>query len=252
MSWEPLLSGHVSSLQITSQKGNAESEVFIQEALREKLWRARPHLAICGHVHEGRGAEIVLWDIETPNTRYKEALIEHWTDPSIDTKKQSLIDLSAKSSIPLENTGSWGDEEIPSVSIEVLAKDLDSTSLRRWRSKERPAFTLQTLDDGLRSSYYEGIHGHGVITPSRRCDMEALAGRMGRKETCIINAAIMASSWPCKSNSQQRYNKPIVVDIDLPVLQKQGNLQGGRNRQAESKSRGETEHPSLSGEDNSS
>ena len=209
-------------------------------------------MVICGHVHEGRGAEIVLWDIETPNTRYKEALIEHWTDPSIDTKKQSLIDLSAKSSIPLENTGSWGDEEIPSVSIEVLAKDLDSTSLRRWRSKERPAFTLQTLDDGLRSSYYEGIHGHGVIPPSRRCDMEALDGRMGRKETCIINAAIMASSWPYKSNSQQRYNKPIVVDIDLPVLQKQENLQEERNRQAESKSRGETEHPSLSGEDNSS
>ena len=209
-------------------------------------------MAICGHVHEGRGAEIVLWDIETPNTRYKEALIEYWTDPNIDTKKQSLIDLSAKSSIPLENTGSWGDEEIPCVPIEVLAKDLDSTSLRRWRYKKRPAFTLQTLDDGHGSSYYEGIRGHGGIPPSGRCDMEVLAGRMGRKETCIINAAIMASSWPYKSNDQRRNNKPIVVDIDLPVLQKQGNLQEERNRQAESKSRGETEHSSLSGEDNSS
>lgn len=216
------------------------------------MCQVRPHLAVCGHVHEGRGAEIILWDIETPNTRYKKALIEHWTDPSIDTKKQSHIDLSAKSSIPLETTGSWGDEEIPSIPIEVLANDLDSTSLRRWRSKERPAFRLQTQNDGHRSSYYEGIHGHGGITPSGRCDMEALAGRMGRKETCIINAAIISSSWPYKSNNQRRYNKPIVVDLDLPVLQKQGNLQEERNRQAESKSRGETEHSSLSGEDNSS
>ena len=198
--------------------------------LREKLWRVRPHLAICGHVHEGRGAEIVLWDLETPNTRYKEALIEYWTDPSTDNKKQSLIDLSAKSSKPLENTGSWGDEEIPSISIEELTTKLDSTSLRRWKSKERPAFTLKTLDDGHRSSYYEGIRGHGGIPPSGRCDMEALAGRMGRKETCIINAAITAASWPYKPNNQRRYNKPIVVDIDLPVLQKQGNLQEERDR----------------------
>ena len=196
------------------------------EILREKLWRVRPYLAICGHVHEGRGAEIVLWDIHTPNTRYKEALTEYWTDPAIDTKKQSLINLSAKSGVPLENTGSWGDEEVPFIDVdklandidpESLAKEFDSKSLRRWRSKERPAFMLQSMNGGTSSSQ-GGIRGHGGIPPSGRCDMEALAGRLGRKETCIINAAIMADSWPYPSQHHQRYNKPIVVDVDLPVL----------------------------------
>jgi len=32
-------------------------------------------------------------------------------------------------------------------------------------------------------------------------------------ETCIINAAIMANSW----GGPKRFNKPIVVDIELPV-----------------------------------
>jgi len=52
-----------------------------------------------------------------------------------------------------------------------------------------------------------------------RCGLESLTGRMGRKETCVINAAIMASSWPHKGNGGKRFNKAIVVDIDLPVFE---------------------------------
>ena len=59
--------------------------------------------------------------------------------------------------------------------------------------------------------------GQGRLPPSRRCGLEALCGRMGRRETCVINAAIMASSWPHKGSGGKKYNKPIVVDIDLPV-----------------------------------
>jgi hypothetical protein len=44
-----------------------------------------------------------------------------------------------------------------------------------------------------------------------------LVGRRGRQETCVINAAIMASSWPHKGHGGKRYNKPIVVDVDLPA-----------------------------------
>ena len=45
---------------------------------------------------------------------------------------------------------------------------------------------------------------------------------MERKETCIINAAVMASSWPHKSGGGggKKYNKPVVVDIDLPVWER--------------------------------
>lgn len=48
------------------------------EILRQKLWRVRPALAICGHVHEGRGAERITWDLEMQNVKYKEYLTGHW------------------------------------------------------------------------------------------------------------------------------------------------------------------------------
>ena len=73
----------------------------------------------------------------------------------------------------------------------------------------------------LNSVIYSATRGQGG-TPSGRCDIEALAGRRGRKETCVINAAIMASSWPYKLKSDRRYNKAIIVDIDLPVWQDSG------------------------------
>lgn len=33
------------------------------EILRQTLWRVRPRLAVCGHIHEGRGAERIIWDL---------------------------------------------------------------------------------------------------------------------------------------------------------------------------------------------
>lgn len=38
---------------------------------------------------------------------------------------------------------------------------------------------------------------------------------LAREETCIVNAAIMKSRYPHKGGKE--FNKPIVVDIDLPV-----------------------------------
>ncbi len=200
------------------------------QALREQLWRVRPYLAICGHIHEGRGAEIVYWDLETPNTRYKESITEYWTDPGLDSNKQSLIDLSSKSPAPLENRVSWGNEESTIVPVDVPIIDSGSGSLPNWISKERPTFTSKTPKDGRVISSSEGIRGHGGLPPSGRCDMEALAGRLGRKETCIINAAIMASSWPYKGKNRRKYNKPIAVDIDLPVRQEEQKRHEVMNR----------------------
>ncbi|KAF2101403.1 Metallo-dependent phosphatase [Rhizodiscina lignyota] len=48
--------------------------------------------------------------------------------------------------------------------------------------------------------------------------VDALMGRMGRKETCIVNASYQATSY----GAHKRFNKPIVVDIDLPVWQGEG------------------------------
>ena len=61
------------------------------------------------------------------------------------------------------------------------------------------------------------MRGQGGLPPSGRCDTEALSGRLGRKETCVVNAAITATSWPHDVADGKKYNQPVVVDIDLLV-----------------------------------
>ncbi|KAH8888803.1 Metallo-dependent phosphatase [Thozetella sp. PMI_491] len=121
------------------------------EVLRQTLWRVRPRLHVCGHVHEARGAERVRWDIDgapgAANVAYAEAQVECWQDPNPDpnSAKISLVDLTARN--------------------ENLALD-----------------------------------NHGP---------------MCRRETCIVNCAVVATSWP--HTGGKRFNKPIVVDLDLPI-----------------------------------
>ena len=195
------------------------------EFLRQALWRVRPCLAICGHVHEGRGVEKVRWDLESPNIKYKENDTEYWMEPGPDNKKQCLIDLTSKRGRGIENIGSS--------SITGSIVDLDGQPRRskaksdlQWKrnsiqnstfsNADVSANTQSALTSGL-SHIPSAVRGQGGIPPSGRCDMEALSGRMARRETCVINAAMMASSWPHKTNNSKKYNKPIVVDIDLPT-----------------------------------
>ena len=197
------------------------------EALRNVLWRVRPRLAICGHVHEGRGAERLRWDLLASNVKYKEACVEHWNDQGQDNKKMSLVDLTAKSGRPIDNDGSKGDFAADSISrVQSWAEPIPSSTGRGNSGEEsvidtrfpaipgpsRGSTSIPTLPSKSMSS---ATRGQGGIPPSQRCDLEALSGRMGRRETCIINAAIMASSWPRVGG--KKFNKPIVVDIDLPV-----------------------------------
>lgn len=266
------------------------------ETLRETLWRVRPSLAICGHVHEGRGAERILWDLDCPNVKFKESATGYWTDPGLGlgNRKQCHLDLSAKSPVPLNSTGEWVDSSdgvnfdgpaetsgnrLPvRKSIHSLAwtsaTSMSGTSISRAFSEETTSpvrgrispvaqyqehapkarssetvplefgaskseasseatpsrcfrETPQVAEDrgsapahaSFKSGFHSATRGQGGSPPSGRCDMEALAGRKGRKETCVINAAIMASSWPYKLKDNRKYNKPVIADIDLPVWQ---------------------------------
>ena len=266
------------------------------KTLRETLWRVRPSLAICGHVHEGRGAERILWDLDCPNVKFKESATGYWTDSSIGVgnRKQSHLDLSAKSLAPLNGAGSWinasegtnldgpaetsGNRLSVRESIHSLAwtsatsrsvtsiaeassegtqspklernfgvpqdqegtlkasssvapksrynaseSELSSVKDRSRDSGEAPRVVESRGRDSAYASLEIGIHsatrGQGGSPPSGCCDLEALAGRRGRRETCVINASIMASSWPYKFKDNRKYNKPIIVDVDLPVGQ---------------------------------
>ena len=184
------------------------------ESLYRALWRVRPSLAICGHIHEGRGADRISWDLSTQNPKFQENMTGHWEDPGFDNKKQSLLDLSSKSRNPLRNNGPWEVSLTNSTHGGELQCPLGVPSLppKASRPRNTEANTEISTDSG-----FTDAHGQGGSPPSHTCDMEALEGRLGRQETCVINAAIMASSWSPKSSGGRKYNKAIVVDLDLPL-----------------------------------
>ena len=223
------------------------------EALREALWRVRPRLSIHGHVHEARGSDLVTWGLDCPNITFKEKATTHWVDPSIGTKKQSFLDLTSKGGEPID----WTDNpvfvsELKSDAVssgarasQVTARVEKNRGFTMFKSRE-PTISRQTSlygptrsttpkmlqkdqassepSDARNSRASDAvlqvgsaIRGRGGSPTSGRSDQEALVGRSGRKQTCVINAAIMATSWPYKGSGGERYNKPLVVDIDLPV-----------------------------------
>jgi hypothetical protein len=200
------------------------------EALREALWRVRPRLAICGHVHEGRGVERIRWDLGMSNVKYKEISVRPWEDPGLGNKKMSLVDLTAKGWSPIENDGSGADfhqgERVDTIKGAQYPDPIPTVAQKKHQKPSRAspnrtaALGLSSITSHLLAVPAESLppatRGQGGVPPSQSCDLEALSGRMGRQETCVINAAIMASSWPHGAGGK-KFNKPIVVDIDLPI-----------------------------------
>ncbi len=111
----------------TSDRGAAGCE-----SLRRNLSRVRPRLSICGHVHEGRGVERVLWDIASPHVEHKELDTLYWIDPGLGNKKQCRIDLTARAELPLDY---GNDTALISPSIPLIeAENADSKrALRVFR-----------------------------------------------------------------------------------------------------------------------
>jgi hypothetical protein len=207
------------------------------EALRGALWRVRPRLFVCGHVHEARGAERVRWDLEMENVGGKEGERRAWVDPAGD-KGMSLVDLTGKSGgwERLDNDGSGGrgtaessydsdyaykPPNAASFTSSELFTPSSLTSIGTFPLSATSQSSLPPLPPPPTTEPTESLPpstlGQGGIPPSGRCDNEALAGRLGRRETCIVNAAIMASSWPHKGAGGKRFNRPVVVDLELPV-----------------------------------
>lgn len=173
------------------------------EDLRRALWRVRPKLTVCGHVHEGRGADRVRWDILGASAApFGELSVKHWDDPGAGAgnNKISLIDLTSRGGQqPLDNDGS---------------------PLRQGHPADQLGHggTCQHFDGTL--SALPGIGTRGIggrPEQSVRCDRRALCCRMGRRETCVVNCAIAATNWP--HTGGKKFNKPIVVDLDLPVIE---------------------------------
>ena len=190
----------------------------------------RPPLAVCGHVHTARGAELVQWDLAAPNVRFKEHDTGYWEDGSVGTRRQSRIDLREKGEQPLRNV-SGGMLAAAAGGSPAAPQSDDVGGQQAATPYPKRGCDFKFASEGKASASTEpqgtaiadmasplGRLGLGGIPPGARSDVEALQGRLSRKETCVVNAAIMASSWPYKSGMEaRRWNKPIVVDIDLPI-----------------------------------
>jgi hypothetical protein len=66
-----------------------------------------------------------------------------------------------------------------------------------------------TKDIDTQSAAYDGETDGKVFLPTEGVEPRTQVNQ----RTCVVNAAIMANSW----GGPKRLNKPIVVDIDLPV-----------------------------------
>lgn len=194
------------------------------EGLRNALWRVRPRMAVCGHVHEGRGVERVRWDLSESNVTFKEGHVERWEDPGLGNKKISRVDLTAKGRKQIDNDGLAGSfRSVGAAAIQFPGPAVATIDNKLERFRTSPQRPTEIGNSRVVSSLLAitpdhlppATRGQGGVPPSQRCDLEALSGRMGRRETCIINAAIVASSWPHPGG--RKFNKPIVVDIELPV-----------------------------------
>lgn len=137
------------------------------ETLRRALWRVRPRMTVCGHVHQARGYDRVVWDTADVSGN-GETSSESGELPPQGSKKQALVDLTGERLRRLANDGSGV---------------VDSRQSRSDEKIEKPSDPFDSIEPG-------------------------------RNETCIVNASLMANSWPYKGG--RKFFSPIIVDMDLP------------------------------------
>ncbi|EAW08135.1 metallophosphatase domain-containing protein [Aspergillus clavatus NRRL 1] len=163
-------------------------------ALLQALSQVRPLLAVCGHVHESRGYERVVWPSRPSSGTTGElpdAQVVRGNLPPSGSKKQSLVDLTGKKAERLDNDGFC-------ISGPSSLSTTFGSSQNAMLLPSSPALTCAKPED---------MDGHEMT-----CNDEI---RSARRETCIVNASIMATSWPHRGG--RKFHAPIVVDLELPT-----------------------------------
>jgi Icc-related predicted phosphoesterase len=224
--------------------------------LKRRLEQVRPMIHLCGHIHDGRGVERVSWkdsgdevsieggeegagDAEGPSSETNRDLdslvesVEHWTDPGAGNKKISLVDLTKKSGREMEYKHSG--RGVPRHIIPDKFKGLFGQPGQSDKTQADPPepHPAASLEDGALSSSSEA----GVETWRRKagsaieCRTRTDVGRskvdpdtaVERSETLMINAAFLSPRVIGKAST---FNKPIVVDVDLPIWQFASEVDG--------------------------
>ncbi len=159
-------------------------------------------------------------------------------DRQPNTKTQFTVDLSSKATTQaLQNDGSTGNLVTARNTLRSRGADVDGPAEDTMASEPHvdadplpgippsPQYPFPDFDkaERLTISEFEGVdykhsgtRGQGGSASNPRSDREAISGRGGRSETCVVNAAFMGSNWPHKGG--KKFHKPIVIDLDLPVV----------------------------------
>lgn len=131
----------------------------------------------------------------------------------------SLVNLTIKGGNPLRNDGGVAEDYgISSARMPGHGGSGEKGKKRDQQTSSPKAgvdLTDGVVDSASGANPTLGTRGLGGNQDSPRSDVQALRGRMGRQETCVVNCAIMAKSYPHRGGKVT--NKPIVVDLDLPV-----------------------------------
>ena len=186
-------------------------------ALRKRLGDIRPPLVICGHVHEGRGYSRVRWRNSGGNADIEpghEADIIHGALPPRTSKKLNLVDLTNKRGDRLDSHGF----SCEMTELQPLSKTITTPMLPFPDIAESAVDTVPDEQSHQESRDTECSNSAAALPSNSNTKLHSLNSlRLLRKESCIVNAAIMASSWPHRGGKQ--FNAPIVVDIELPAWQ---------------------------------
>jgi hypothetical protein len=210
--------------------------------LTRRLAQIRPAMHVCGHIHDARGVERVRWksNLSTPTTHVPaepESLVDattQWTDPGAGNKKMALVDLTRKG---------WAlDYSSESVTRHGLSDSLRERLLKQPDAHvvdiQPGAATLLSksplgLSDGVLCSASEaGVErvwrrkAGGAIECRYACDVgrsvvdahtiiTTTTSSAERMETAMINAAFLGQR--VENKASKTFNKPIVVDVELPV-----------------------------------
>ncbi|KAF2708950.1 Metallo-dependent phosphatase [Pleomassaria siparia CBS 279.74] len=190
-------------------------------ALLQALHRVRPMLSVFGHIHGARGVERVRWNVEAPETGHLEEGTELWKDAGAASNKQSLVDLTAKGGRPLDNLGALARPmKMPRFYVRELGgqpDDGDDAQPGILKSTSHAEDVANSEAEVMAVIISGGAYGQGGgnsdIGLASGPDVESAERRQHRRETVMINAALMSPHW----ERPRRSNKPIVVDVDLPV-----------------------------------
>jgi hypothetical protein len=157
--------------------------------------------------------------------------------PPMSSKKHSLIDLTGKRNVRLANEGfSWlghnhsqghphshlaheisNDKSMSSASPKTSAgAGPEKASPRNSPNAPSLSVSSPSPSPGLSTDISTTTISNST-TISGTIGQFEYASQTLRRETCIVNAAVVATSFP--HHGGKRFNSPVVIDLELPAWQ---------------------------------